>query len=39
VGDREKIEADIRGLNLGPIKVLDADGKPLSAPQSSSATR
>jgi len=29
VGDRAKIEAGIRELNLGEIKFLDADGKPL----------
>ncbi|MEI7472326.1 MAG: pitrilysin family protein [Chitinophagaceae bacterium] len=27
VGDRQKIEAGIRELNLGPLKILDADGK------------
>ena len=27
VGDRQKIEAGIRELNLGPVKILDADGK------------
>ena len=27
VGDREKIEAGVRSLALGPIQVLDADGK------------
>jgi len=26
VGDRQKIEAGIRELNLGPVKILDADG-------------
>jgi zinc protease len=31
VGDRSKIEAGIRALNLGPIKLIDADGKPLGA--------
>ncbi len=31
VGDRSKIEAGIRTLNLGPIKLIDADGKPLGA--------
>jgi zinc protease len=30
VGDRAKIEAGVRELNLGAIKFLDADGKPLS---------
>ena len=28
VGDRAKIEAGIRELNLGPLQFLDADGKP-----------
>ncbi|HJU69211.1 MAG TPA: pitrilysin family protein [Gemmatimonadaceae bacterium] len=28
VGDRTKIEAGIRELNLGPLQFLDADGKP-----------
>jgi zinc protease len=27
VGDRAKIEAGIRELNLGPVQVIDADGK------------
>ncbi|HET7565565.1 MAG TPA: pitrilysin family protein [Gemmatimonadaceae bacterium] len=27
VGDRAKIEAGVRALNLGPVEVLDADGK------------
>ena len=31
VGDRSKIEAGVRGLNLGEIKFIDADGKPLGA--------
>ena len=26
MGDRAKIEAGIRELNLGPVKILDADG-------------
>ncbi len=30
VGDREKIEAGIRDLNLGEIQLLDADGIPVS---------
>ena len=30
VGDRAKIEAGIRELNLGELKYLDADGKPIS---------
>ena len=29
VGDRSKIEAGVKELNLGEIKFLDADGKPL----------
>src|SRR5580658_6981322 len=29
VGDRAKIEAGIRELNLGELKLLDADGKPM----------
>jgi zinc protease len=29
VGDRSKIETGIRELNLGEIKLIDADGKPL----------
>jgi zinc protease len=29
VGDLEKIEAKVRALNLGEVKVLDADGKVL----------
>jgi predicted Zn-dependent peptidase len=31
VGDLEKIEAPIRALKLGPIQVLDTDGKPVAA--------
>ena len=31
VGDRARIEADIRALNLGPLQFLDADGEPLPA--------
>ena len=30
VGDRAKIEAGIRELNLGEVRYLDADGKPVS---------
>jgi zinc protease len=26
-GDRQKIEAGIRDLKLGPVKILDNDGK------------
>jgi predicted Zn-dependent peptidase len=29
VGDLAKIEAGIRGLNIGPVQVIDADGKPV----------
>ncbi len=29
VGDRSKIEAGVRELNLGEVKFLDADGKPI----------
>ncbi|HLY15906.1 MAG TPA: pitrilysin family protein [Bryobacteraceae bacterium] len=29
VGDRAKIEAGLRELNLGELKILDADGKPI----------
>jgi hypothetical protein len=29
VGDRAKIEAGIRQLNLGEIRIVDADGKPV----------
>jgi predicted Zn-dependent peptidase len=29
VGDLQRIEAGIRKLDLGPIQVLDADGKPV----------
>ena len=31
VGDLSKIEAGIRGLNLGEVKVVDADGQPVAA--------
>jgi zinc protease len=31
VGDRAKIEAGIRALNLGEIRVIDADGKALAS--------
>jgi len=30
VGDRAKIEASVRELNLGEVKFLGTDGKPLS---------
>ena len=29
VGDRSKIEAGVRELNLGEVKFLDADGQPI----------
>jgi zinc protease len=29
VGDRAKIEAGVRELNLGDVKFLDADGNPI----------
>ncbi|MCM2255757.1 MAG: insulinase family protein [Vicinamibacteria bacterium] len=32
VGDREKIEAPLRALNLGELRLIDADGKPATAP-------
>jgi zinc protease len=32
VGDRAKIEAEVKALNLGPIHYLDADGNPVKAP-------
>jgi predicted Zn-dependent peptidase len=32
VGDLSKIEAPVRALNLGAIRVVDADGKPVAAP-------
>ena len=31
VGDLKQIEAPVRALNLGPVQVLDADGKPVEA--------
>jgi zinc protease len=30
VGDREKIEPDLRKLNLGPVEIRDPEGKPIS---------
>jgi zinc protease len=33
VGDREKIEAGLRALNLGEVRVIDADGRPLGGGQ------
>jgi predicted Zn-dependent peptidase len=30
VGDLSKIEAPVRALDLGPVQVLDADGKPVA---------
>jgi zinc protease len=35
VGDKSKIEAGIRSLNIGPVEYLDVDGKPVNQ----SATR
>jgi zinc protease len=32
VGDRAKIEAEVKALNLGPIHYLDADGNPVAGP-------
>jgi len=32
VGDRAKIEAEVKALNLGPIHYVDADGNPVTAP-------
>jgi zinc protease len=32
VGDREKIVAGLRSLDLGELQLLDADGKPVAAP-------
>jgi len=29
VGDREKVEAGIRGLNLGEFQLIDIDGQPV----------
>jgi zinc protease len=29
VGDRAKIEAELKTLNLGPVSAMDADGKPV----------
>jgi zinc protease len=29
VGDREKVEASIRGLNLGEFQLIDIDGQPV----------
>jgi hypothetical protein len=31
VGDLAKIRAGIEALNLGPVTVLDSDGKPVAA--------
>ena len=30
VGDLSKIEAGIRALDIGPVQVIDADGKPVA---------
>jgi zinc protease len=32
VGDRAKIEAEVKTLDLGPIHYIDADGNPIAAP-------
>jgi zinc protease len=32
VGDRAKIEAEVKALNLGPIHYIDADGNPVANP-------
>jgi len=32
VGERAKIEAGVRELALGPVRLLDPDGKPLVCP-------
>jgi zinc protease len=32
VGDRAKIEAGVRALGLGEVRLLDADGQPVGAP-------
>jgi zinc protease len=37
VGDLAKIEAGIRALDIGPVQVIDADGKPVAAKQASAA--
>jgi zinc protease len=31
VGDRAKIEAGVRALNIGEVRVIDADGKPVAS--------
>jgi zinc protease len=31
IGDRAKVEAGLKELNLGPIVLLDADGRPKNA--------
>jgi zinc protease len=31
VGDRSRIEAGLRELNLGPMTLIDSDGNPLGA--------
>ena len=30
VGDLKKIEAPVRALNIGPVSIIDADGKPVT---------
>ncbi|CAA9329261.1 MAG: Zinc protease, partial [uncultured Gemmatimonadaceae bacterium] len=32
VGDRDKIEPEIRALNMGEVRLLDADGNPVGGP-------
>jgi zinc protease len=33
VGDRSKVEAGLKALGLGDVKLLDADGNPVANPQ------
>ncbi|KFN44185.1 M16 family metallopeptidase [Arenimonas oryziterrae] len=37
VGDLSKIEAGVRALNIGTVQVVDADGKPVTAPAATPA--
>jgi zinc protease len=39
VGDRAKIEAGVRALNLGEVRLLDADGRPVGAPREATTSR
>ena len=39
VGDLEQIEAPVRALNLGEVTVVDADGKPVTAPAANANRR